>query len=361
MRQLNRALRLDEIKNLLSEGARLSLDRIVSEYGISRKTAARDINFVGEMGVELKTEETQLGKVWFASTRSRKISVSYSIEDVMALFMGRKLFDFLANTSFEDSINRVYTRIEAQLCKQKDLDNANKLSQKIFLIHEGPKKLNARSSEILDDCLTSLLYENKLKICYKNAKNRISKTIVHPYTIAIYKRGLYLLAASETRGGEVRVFSIDRITSAKWLKEDNYVYPVSWNPEDFFKNAFCIVNGTPEKVVIGFSKGSAPFIKGRKFHPSQRIRKQADGTIKMTLKVPVNFELVNWILSFGPHVEVLSPDKLRQDIAGQLQAALSQYSIGPSSKEETIGHIIDGTHQMDLLTGDLFAGLDGEY
>jgi predicted DNA-binding transcriptional regulator YafY len=45
----------------------------------------------------------------------------------------------------------------------------------------------------------------------------------------------------------------------------------------------------------------------------------------MTLKVPINFETVNWILSFGANVKVVSPPELRAKVKAELVKALEQY------------------------------------
>jgi predicted DNA-binding transcriptional regulator YafY len=45
----------------------------------------------------------------------------------------------------------------------------------------------------------------------------------------------------------------------------------------------------------------------------------------MTLEVPVNFETVSWILSFGSNVAVVAPPELREKVEAELISALDQY------------------------------------
>ena len=45
----------------------------------------------------------------------------------------------------------------------------------------------------------------------------------------------------------------------------------------------------------------------------------------MTLKLPVNYETVNWILSFGANVKVIAPLELREAVGEELEKALGQY------------------------------------
>ena len=74
-----------------------------------------------------------------------------------------------------------------------------------------------------------------------------------------------------------------------------------------------------------FSQGTKPFIKYRKFHRNQRLKDLDDGRVRMTLKIPVNFETVNWVLSFGSNVEVVSPKELRDEVLGELRRAVGLY------------------------------------
>jgi predicted DNA-binding transcriptional regulator YafY len=164
MPDLTKSKRLDELKSRFLEGARFTVGKMEKEFGITRRTANRDLLDLKDMGLDLQCEDLTDGRrQWYVGHESRKVHVTYSISDVMSLFLGRRMFDFLENTSLEASMGRVFSRIEAQLVRQKDLDNAKKLGQKVHLIHEGPKKLPKKASEILDELLTGLLYEQKVR------------------------------------------------------------------------------------------------------------------------------------------------------------------------------------------------------
>ncbi|MCP4602391.1 MAG: WYL domain-containing protein [Proteobacteria bacterium] len=325
MPDMTKSRRLDELKSRFMVGARFTIGKMEREFGVTRRTANRDLLDLQEMGLDLRYEELSEGqRQWYLGFASRNVHVTYSIRDVMSLFLGRRMFDFLENTSLEDSMGRVYSRIETQLSRQKDLDNAEKLGQKIYLIHEGPKKLPKKTSEILDEVLSGLLHEHKVKIRYVNSAGVENAFIIHPFTLVAYKRGLYMLARID--GADVkRTFAIERIKSAKWLKGEHFEYPKNYDPEKFFDKALFIAPANPVPVEIVFTKGTKPFIKFRKFHKSQKLKDLADGRVKMTLKVPVNFETVNWILSFGSNAKVISPPELRDMVRRELEKALKNY------------------------------------
>ena len=325
MAETPKARRQAELQTRFLGGAKLTYEQIAERYGVSLRTAKRDVIDLRDMGLVLEPEELDTGlRIWSVPPGSRVIKVRYSFLDVMSLFLGRRFFDFLENTVLEDSFNRVYGRIEEPLEQAKDVADARRLYQKVYLVHEGPKKLTTRSLAAMDDCLSALLTEKKLAIRYRKGSGELKKYLVHPYSLVAYKRGLYLVAYSEEKN-KPRVFNLERITSATWLRKESFVYPRSFDPARFFEDAMFIVLGNPEPVELRFTASTEPFIKIRRFHKTQKLSKRADGSLKMTLKVPVDFELVNWLLGFGPHVEVIRPPSLRQKVQEALSKALEQY------------------------------------
>ena len=54
----------------------------------------------------------------------------------------------------------------------------------------------------------------------------------------------------------------------------------------------------------------------------------------MKLHVGGEFELVSWILSFGPSAHVVGPDHLRERVQGELKRALDSYN--KDGKEITV-------------------------
>lgn len=85
--------------------------------------------------------------------------------------------------------------------------------------------------------------------------------------------------------------------------------PASW----FFLDHFDESEKTD--VVINFSPRLASWIRGGKWHPTQRIDEDDDGSITLRMSLSGSLdELHSWILQFGPDVEVISPHVLRNTI-----------------------------------------------
>ena len=59
--------------------------------------------------------------------------------------------------------------------------------------------------------------------------------------------------------------------------------------------------------------------------PSQVIKEQSDNTLIIELEVYLTYELVERILGYGEHVEVIAPLELKAEIIHRLKASLTNY------------------------------------
>ncbi|MCU0664442.1 MAG: WYL domain-containing protein, partial [Myxococcota bacterium] len=78
----------------------------------------------------------------------------------------------------------------------------------------------------------------------------------------------------------------------------------------------------PTKVELAFDPKSLRFIGQRRYHHSQTFETMEDGRLRMTLEVPAgdsrDYEIVNFVLGFGPYVEVLAPEGLREKVKAEI-------------------------------------------
>jgi len=262
MPDATKAQRQLDLKARFEEGASFTVEGMMSEYGITRRTANRDLLDLGAAGLELAFDEIDNGvRLWHAAMRAQKYRVTYSLTELMALFLGRRFFDFLSGTILEEQFDRVLSRVESQLGRREHRVEAGKLGKKLYLVHEGPKKLEERNREILDEILTGLLKEQKLRVRYTSAKGTAHELTLRPYTLVAFKRGLYLLAAVEEWNGVVARFALERVERADWMKDERFDYPETFDPENYLENALFLQTGDPAPVEIVFNAGTRPFVE----------------------------------------------------------------------------------------------------
>ena len=66
------------------------------------------------------------------------------------------------------------------------------------------------------------------------------------------------------------------------------------------------------------------FVRRRLWHPTQEIWK-TDRGVEMVMEVAGTTELKTWILGWGDKVEVLEPQRLREEVIAEAERALAKY------------------------------------
>jgi predicted DNA-binding transcriptional regulator YafY len=70
----------------------------------------------------------------------------------------------------------------------------------------------------------------------------------------------------------------------------------------------------------------ASYIRERVWHESQSLEDRADGSVVLRMSVALGWELRSWIKGFLPHVRVLSPAHLREEVAHDVEAAREAFA-----------------------------------
>jgi predicted DNA-binding transcriptional regulator YafY len=84
--------------------------------------------------------------------------------------------------------------------------------------------------------------------------------------------------------------------------------------------------GPPQQIEIEFDVQIARHIQSRDWHPTQRLRTDVDGSIRLTVDICPDQMLRRWILSFGPLARVVSPTTLAERIIEELDATRRRYA-----------------------------------
>lgn len=79
-------------------------------------------------------------------------------------------------------------------------------------------------------------------------------------------------------------------------------------------------------VEIHFDAATAPYIRERKWHPSQKLIEHTDESVTLTMTVGGLNDIKRWVLSYGKGARVLSPPKLIAMIKAEIEGMMSYYS-----------------------------------
>jgi len=126
--------------------------------------------------------------------------------------------------------------------------------------------------------------------------------------------------------GNVRVMKFARIKTARTLQA-TFVPPPKGEILERLDKAWAIwmTDDDPVEVRLRFTPAVASRLQETRWHPSQQLTANADGSVEMCLAIASTVEIINWVLGWGPHCEVLEPKELRDRIAGEHRDAAKVY------------------------------------
>lgn len=314
------AQRLHQLKSMLASTAGISVYDIAERFGVSVRTAIRYLRALENAGEPLHEVADGKRKLWRLHPAARKESIALTTQQAVTLFLSRRVFDFLAGTGFAESLDEIFDKLEATL-KRRDYETKN-LERKLFDVNEAPHLYEGRLDH-MDDITTALLKEQRLLIVHDRFGTKPFK--FEPYTLLVYKKGLYLVGFSHHHQS-VRMFSLDSIRDAEWLRGEGFEYPKDYHPSQMVEGNFGLFGGGPRtRVRLLFSPEVARYVLRRQWHPTQEIAMTERG-VELTMQVTGTTELKTWVLGWGDQVEVLEPGSLRDEIAAEHARAAAKYA-----------------------------------
>jgi predicted DNA-binding transcriptional regulator YafY len=320
------AARLHEVRALLDAPAGVSIYDIAERFELNPRTALRYIQALQRAGEPLYEELAGRRKVWRIMPTARRQSITLSTSQMVALFLSRRVFDFLAGTGFREDLDDVFKKLEATLKSKESLAVRN-LDRKVFDVNEARHLYEGRIEDV-GDIITALLREDRLRVTHEGVSGGRRTFVLEPYTLLVYKKGLYLSGFSH-RHGELRTFALDGFREVEWLRGDKFEYPADYRPEQLTEGAFGLIRGEPTRVRILFDAKVARYVQRRQWHPTQQFRPTGGGGVEMTMEVHGTVELVSWVLGYGDKAQVMAPEALRAQVAGELKRAEAQYRPAP--------------------------------
>lgn len=317
------AARLHQLRALLDGPQGMSLYAIAEHFQVGPRTALRYLQALQEAGEPLEEEVEGKKKIWKIHPAARRQAVTLTTSQMMALFLSRRVFDFLAGTGLKEDLDDVFRKLEATL-RRRDGAAARHLDRKLHDVNEARHLYDERADDV-NEILTALLREERLEVTHQSVSTGRKTFRLEPYTLLVYKKGLYVAGHSHAHAS-LRTFALDGFREVRWLRGERFIYPEDYRPEKLTEGAFGLIRGAPARVRLRFDAAVAAYVQRRLWHPSQRFLRANQG-LEMILEVEGTTELTSWILGFGDKVEVLEPQDLREELGRQLSRAAAQYGL----------------------------------
>jgi len=311
----------------------VTLREMSNETAVSQKTIFRDLQLLRRVGFPVQETVGDHGrKHWKLDGAGGLPALGFTLEEAAALYLGRQFLEGLAGTLFWSGAQSAFRKIQAAL-GEPALRHLAKLAAAVYLKTHALTDYSGRAT-LIDQLMVAIEDRRLTVITYQSLRTTEPVTLydLHPYALVHHRGALYVIGWSKDHD-DIRTFKVDRISHVE-VHGLQFERPADFDPARFLAHSFGIFDGhhPPQTARVRFSPAVVRILQEKTFHPSQRLHPQTDGSTVAEFALSSFEEFQSWLLSFGPHAEVLEPEGLRNAMHSALAAALTLYAGQKSQK-----------------------------
>lgn len=207
-----------------------------------------------------------------------------------------------------------------------NLSNLTAGMQERVIFEEIPE-----GTRYLTTIVNAMRQNRQLVVSYQGFKRDEPHTFfLAPYCLKVFKQRWYLVGKphDHPEEPEPRVYALDRV---KTLAEADTPFhlPAKFKAETFFENQFGVDRSKTEaeRIRIKVEKFDANFLRSLPLHHSQREVEQNDKFSVFEFSVAPTTDFILELRKFGPKLEVLAPQSLRDEFAEETKHLNEMYSV----------------------------------
>lgn len=173
--------------------------------------------------------------------------------------------------------------------------------------------------------IDSLKQQKRISFQYKAYdRSQAHEVVIEPYFVRIFKQLWYVIGMN-VADKRLKTYALDRMSDVR-ITNRNYKIPEDFNAEDFFADCFGITTsrGEAKDIVLRVKPIQAKYFRALPLHHSQSEELHDQYSI-FHYHMYITYDLIQQLLSYGPEVEVVSPQELRVSIKQKLIDNLKQY------------------------------------
>jgi proteasome accessory factor B len=300
------------------EGA--TVDAVAGFVAMSRRTVYRDLQALeGEIGIPLWSEGGRWGIVEGAFLPPLRLT----LDEAVAFFLAARL-----TAQFADRYDPDTGAAFQKLAEILPPVVARHLERTVDVLARRPpdERLTRHLRMLARAWAEHRVVELTYDAATYNPGRPPRRSRVHPYLLeaSATTRALYLMGFDESRGA-VRTFRLQRIIDLS-ITPDTFEPPEPATIQEGLERAWGVIADQEEvEVVLRFDPAIAALVTETTWHPTERVRHEADGSVIWRARVPGTIEIRRWILGWGAQVEVVEPRDLRDEVAAILRQAAARY------------------------------------
>jgi proteasome accessory factor B len=303
----------------------IGVQALAQELQVNERTVRRDLEALQAAGFPLaETVEAFGRKKWRLDQARTQPALGFAFDEAVALYLGRRLLDPLAGTVFWEAAQRAFRKIRTMLSPGA-LKYLDRFAPLFHQTQVGASDYS-KKGELIDQLVMAMEERRITHITYQSLQATEAVTYdVYPLGMVSHGQSLYLVGWAPRRE-RLQHWKVDRI-------EDVEVTPLQFQqPEGFdlrqhLAKSFGIFHdGGAVHVKIRFSPTVARYVQEGRWHETQRLTRQPDGSLLAEFDLCATEEIKHWLLSFGQHAVVIEPVSLAEEMRDEIEKMSRTYA-----------------------------------
>jgi proteasome accessory factor B len=312
--------RMLRIHQAIVSGKFPNASTLAAEIEVVPKTIQRDVEFMRDrLELPIAYDSRRFGYHYTQEVGAFP-TLQITEGELFALLVAEKALQQYRGTNFEKPLLSAFKKMEQSLPDTISLNLAD-WDQSISFRMSVEPVLNLESFDRLAKATAA---HRQIEIRYRKPGSQTVETRrLDPYHLANINGEWFLFAFDHLRQ-DLRTFVPSRVQSVQFTGL-TFPRPPKFSVEKILRDSFGVHSGRGEfKVVLRFDAPAADYIREKRWHPSQQLHEQKDGSVELRLQLSSLGEIQRWILGWGGSATVIEPPELIQAVRQAAQRILDR-------------------------------------
>ena len=312
-----KSLRLLQLEKAIQNMNYPSVERLMKELEVSRRTILRDIDEL-KLYYNAPIEYDRLRKGYYFTDETFFVrNVLVSEGEVVAMAGILPLLERYDNTPLKETITKVYDTISQMLPNQVQVQTS--LLNEVQFISDPIPNID---SDVFHKIFEAIKQHKTISFGYRS----ISSTEHTPHSLDPYKiycqKGDWYAIGFCHKHNKYSTYNLSRMKDIVLC--DTFTPDPDYEKKVHIDPYFGIWNNETEaiKIELLFDKSINTYILERTWHKNQVCRQNEDGSVYLSFESNQFQESLYWILRFGAAVQILNPPELKEAYKAELKKML---------------------------------------
>jgi len=308
--KVNRTSRIVQLLTVLQSRHQHTSDDLATALGTSKRTVFRDLKSLQEAGIKYRFNQRS-GR-YIAESDFILPPLALTAEEAFALLLlaykGRNHINF----PLRKAALMAGLKIENNLHPQ--IRNYCAGALRHVTLQSYPRSAKDKFDIIFSQLQKAIMNKRTIDIhCYCLKEHKEIDMKFNPYHL-LYCRHTWYLLGNLCSDEQIKALKLSYIKQVRIL-DRNFIEEPQFNLRDYLGRAWSMLpEGRLYNVKLRFIPEVADDVTAVRWHETQTVHFEDDGSAIVEFRVDGLNEIIWWILSYGDRAEVLTPRVLRQRI-----------------------------------------------